>query len=76
MGNYLFRSSQYEKLLENHEEEDAMESDSHKIVYELRAPPCMHGPGFDQQVEFFENKVNRRCSGPYWPLGGEGALVG
>lgn len=49
--------------MKDHEEEDAMESDSHKIVYELQAPPCMHGSGSDQHGEYFENKVTM-LSGP------------
>lgn len=54
--------------MKDHEEEDAMESDSHKIVYELQAPPCMHGPGSDQHGEYFENKVTMllRSHTGYW----------
>lgn len=56
--------------LKDHEEEDTMESDSYKIVYELQTPPCMHGPGSDQHVQYFENKITDAAHVLYWLLSG------
>ena len=54
----------------DHEEEEAMGSDPHKIIYEPQAPPCMYGPGSDHHVQYLEDKVTDAARVPYWPLGG------